>query len=61
MRALSQIGQGQRSRLMVVQDGQLKGILSLKDLLQFISLKVELEDDLPPQQPPSLEDRSGVS
>lgn len=61
MRALSQIGQGQRSRLMVVQDGKLKGILSLKDLLQFISLKVELEDDLPPQQSTSSEEHRGVS
>ena len=61
MRALSQIGQGQQSRLMVVQDGQLKGILSLKDLLQFISLKVELEDDSPLQIPPSSEERRDVS
>lgn len=32
-----------RSRLLVVEEGQLVGILSLKDLLGFLSLKVELE------------------
>ena len=30
---------------MVVHDAHLEGILSLKDLLNFISLKVELEED----------------
>jgi hypothetical protein len=34
------------SRLMVVENGHLEGILSLKDLLQFLSLKVELEEDV---------------
>ena len=32
-----------RSRLLVTEGDHLVGILSLKDLLQFFSLKVELE------------------
>jgi hypothetical protein len=32
------------SRLMVVDYGRLVGIIALKDLLQFLALKVELED-----------------
>ncbi len=32
------------SRLMITEGGKLVGILSLKDLLEFLSLKVELED-----------------
>ncbi|MFO7783421.1 MAG: CBS domain-containing protein [Thermodesulfobacteriota bacterium] len=32
-----------RSRLLVVEAGRLVGILSLKDLLGFLSMKVELE------------------
>jgi predicted transcriptional regulator len=31
------------TRLMVVQDGHLKGIVSMKDLREFIALKLELE------------------
>jgi len=31
------------SRLMVVKDEQLVGMVSLKDLLKFLSLKLELE------------------
>ncbi len=33
------------SRLMVVEDGHLAGILTLKDMLRFLSLKVELEEE----------------
>ena len=44
MQALSSMNRHEASRLMVVDDGHLEGILSLKDLLKFISLKVELED-----------------
>jgi Zn-dependent protease/CBS domain-containing protein len=44
MQALSSMSQNGASRLMVVDDGHLEGILSLKDLLKFISLKVELEE-----------------
>lgn len=32
------------SRLMVTDDGELQGIISLKDMLKFISLRVELEE-----------------
>jgi Zn-dependent protease/CBS domain-containing protein len=43
MKALSNMSRNGVSRLMVVANGQLQGVVSLKDLLQFISLKVELE------------------
>ncbi len=43
--ALSQMTRERRSRLMVVTpEGQLAGILTLKDLLEFFQLKMELED-----------------
>jgi CBS domain-containing protein len=45
MQALTGMSKNQVSRLMVVRDGRLEGVLSLKDLLNFISLKVELEGD----------------
>lgn len=31
------------SRLMVVERGRLVGIIALKDMLEFLSLKVELD------------------
>lgn len=34
-----------RSRLMVVEGKKLVGVITLKDMLQFMSLKVELEED----------------
>jgi Zn-dependent protease len=44
MQALSRMSGGRVSRLMVVDDtGRLVGILALKDLLAFLSLKIELE------------------
>lgn len=43
MEALAQMSRSGVSRLMVVEDDRLLGILSLKDLLRFFSLKVELE------------------
>jgi predicted transcriptional regulator len=45
MEALSQMQKQETSRLMVVQNGHLEGVLSLKDMLKFIALKVELEND----------------
>lgn len=45
MQALSQMQKAGVSRLMVVEGDQLQGILSLKDMLKFIALKVELEED----------------
>lgn len=43
MEALSSMSRNRLSRLMVVEDSRLVGVLSLKDLLRFISDKVELE------------------
>lgn len=45
MEALSSMNRSGASRLMVVRDGRLEGIVSLKDLMKFISLKVELEEE----------------
>jgi Zn-dependent protease len=44
MEALSQMSRSGASRLMVVDGDRLLGILSLKDLLRFFSLKMELEE-----------------
>jgi Zn-dependent protease/CBS domain-containing protein len=43
MKALSLMKQTGASRLMVVEGGRLVGIIALKDLLELLSLKVELE------------------
>ena len=43
MKALSIMKQTGNSRLMVVEGGRLLGIIALKDLLELLSLKVELE------------------
>lgn len=44
VQALGRMNRGHVSRLIVVDDGnRLAGILALKDLLKFLSLKVELE------------------
>lgn len=45
--ALNRMSRSGRSKLMVVQDHHLQGILSLKDLLRFMSLKMELEGTQP--------------
>lgn len=45
--ALTALGKMERtgaSRLLVMSEGRLVGILSLKDLLRFLALKIELED-----------------
>jgi Zn-dependent protease/CBS domain-containing protein len=44
LEALSRMSRTGASRLMVVDGDRLLGILSLKDLLRFFSLKVELEE-----------------
>ena len=44
MRALARMSRDASSRLMVVEDGRLVGILALKDLLQFFRNRLELED-----------------
>jgi Zn-dependent protease/predicted transcriptional regulator len=44
MKALSVMKRTGNSRLMVVERGRLVGIIALNDMLEFLSLKVELED-----------------
>ncbi len=44
VKALSKMNQTGESRLMVTEGGRLVGVLSLKDLLKFLSLRVELGD-----------------
>jgi len=44
IRALATMNKNRASRLMVVQGDRLLGILALKDMLQFLELKVELEE-----------------
>jgi CBS domain-containing protein len=44
IKALAMMNQTGVSRLMVVKDGRLVGLVTLKDLLDFFSLKVELEE-----------------
>ncbi|GAB4377997.1 MAG: site-2 protease family protein [Calditrichia bacterium] len=41
--ALSRMHQSGKSRLMVVDNGKLVGIVALKDMLDFLSLKIDLE------------------
>jgi Zn-dependent protease/CBS domain-containing protein len=45
--ALSRLSRSGRSRLMVVEDGRLLGVVALKDLLSFLALKAELEGSQP--------------
>jgi Zn-dependent protease/predicted transcriptional regulator len=45
MAALSRMKQSGQSRLMVVENSTLAGIITLKDLLQYLSLKVELDSE----------------
>lgn len=44
LQALSRMQRNGCSRLLVVDNGQLVGVVSLKDLLRFLDLKLELED-----------------
>jgi Zn-dependent protease/CBS domain-containing protein len=51
VKALAQMRKSQNSRLMVVDDGRLVAVLTLKDLLAFLSTKFEMESgssNLPP-------------
>ncbi|REK10757.1 MAG: CBS domain-containing protein [Planctomycetota bacterium] len=43
MEALTRMNQNQASRAMVVENGTLVGVISLKDMMQFLSTKIELE------------------
>jgi Zn-dependent protease/predicted transcriptional regulator len=44
MKALSTMNRNGISRLMVVEKGRLVGVIALKDMLKFLSLKVELDE-----------------
>jgi len=44
VKALAMMNQGGVSRLLVMEGGRLVGLVTLKDLLDFFSLKVELEE-----------------
>jgi Zn-dependent protease/CBS domain-containing protein len=44
MKALSQMNRTGRSRLMVVDGDQLVGVITLKDMLKFLNLKIDLEE-----------------
>jgi CBS domain-containing protein len=44
-KALARMSQGNVSRLMVVSGDHLEGIVTLKDLLQFLSMKLEFDED----------------
>ncbi|MBI2957322.1 MAG: site-2 protease family protein [Chloroflexi bacterium] len=44
MEALAQMSRGRVSRLMVVDGDRLVGIITLKDMLEFLSVKLELQD-----------------
>ena len=62
MEALSRMSREGTSRLMVVEGEELVGILTLKDLLDFFSKKIALEDlggDGPVPEPTSLPGRPG--
>jgi Zn-dependent protease/CBS domain-containing protein len=44
MRTLSKMNRTGRSRLLVVENDELKGVITLKDLTRFISLKLDIEE-----------------
>lgn len=43
VRAISVMGRGGKSRLLVVNEGQLTGVVALKDMLRLLALKLDLE------------------
>jgi CBS domain-containing protein len=54
MHALSRMSQD-NPRMMVVDDGRLQGIIALRDLMRFFSLKIELEEETPKESTSSAE------
>jgi CBS domain-containing protein len=58
MKALERMQRTGLSRLLVTRDHQLAGIISLKDLLRFLQLKLELEEpeERPPDHTPPVRD-----
>lgn len=53
LEALAKMSRTGASRLLVVENGLLLGILALKDLLRFLALKVELEEPDPMRGDPA--------
>ncbi len=54
METMSRMNRNDASRLMVVDDaGRLVGVIALKDLLRFLAMKVELEEDSDGRRPGS--------
>lgn len=47
MKVLTMMNRSGNSRLLVVEDGELVGIVTLKDMLNFLSLKMDLEGEVP--------------
>jgi Zn-dependent protease/CBS domain-containing protein len=45
MKALSRMKNSNSSRIMVVEGSKLVGVIALKDMLQFLSLKIDLEEE----------------
>ena len=45
LKALSVMNRTGNSRLMVVEAGHLVGIVTLKDMLRFLNLKIDLEGE----------------
>ncbi len=45
IQALTLMNKTGQSRLMVIDNGELAGVISMKDMLTFLSLKLELEDE----------------
>ena len=44
MHVLQAMNREGRSRMLVLRGDEVAGVITLKDLLEFLSLKVELED-----------------
>jgi Zn-dependent protease/CBS domain-containing protein len=59
MDALTNMYGTNTSRMMVTENGRLAGILSLKDLMSFLALKLEIEGDKPLKAPRASESPRG--
>jgi Zn-dependent protease/CBS domain-containing protein len=59
LHALEQMQGTGASRLLVMENGELRGIVSLKDLLRFLQLKLELEGEGEENEPEQPEERTG--
>jgi Zn-dependent protease/predicted transcriptional regulator len=57
VKALQIMSRTGNSRLMVVDRGRLVGILALKDLLEFLSIKMDLEGEMDPRRSDAVERR----